>query len=352
MLPWFKAPTGAVLSGMMRHTWSQEAPAPEYVARLELLALDASGQRSDWSLSDLAGRWGWSKSRAHRLIRTWSPGPKERRSEVQPAGEDGTILGRSRDDPGTILGRSWDAGQDSAETQAEQPDQRSQEPTSDPGTILGRSWDDSGTILGSTWDDPGTPHARPLLDRDQDQDQDLPLSSLPSSAPAEASSAPAEASGRSGEERPILSITSQRTADRLIAHGIRTLDDLRALSWSRARVIAYGSGGAPAVGSDNLIALLQRAGLDIQALEQLPGAPRAAAALGDEEAEASWRLVWSAICGGARPDQQTRAAIETYLGPLDELGRLPEREARALRDRWIPLYPRLRERGELSGGLH
>ena len=147
-------------------------------------------------------------------------------------------------------------------------------------------------------------------------------------------------------------MTSQRTADRLSAHGVRSLDDLRALSWSRARVIAYGSAGAPAVGSDNLIALLQRSGLDIRALDQLPGAPRAAAAIGDDQAEASWRIVWDAICGGARPDPQTRAAIETYLGPLEQLGRLPEREARALRDRWIPLYQRLRERGEISGGAH
>ena len=102
MLPWYKASTSATLAGMMRHTWTPSCPAPEYVAALELGALVAAGQRDAWSLSELAARWSWSKSRAHRLVKRLDAG---RRADEAERDDRGTIAGRSRDDSGTIAKR-------------------------------------------------------------------------------------------------------------------------------------------------------------------------------------------------------------------------------------------------------
>ena len=69
-LPWFKCHTSTTVAGMIRHAWTHEHPCPAYVAELELQAITANGQRDDWSVRELAARWGWSASTTFRWLRT------------------------------------------------------------------------------------------------------------------------------------------------------------------------------------------------------------------------------------------------------------------------------------------
>lgn len=98
-LPWFKAPTNLIVSGMARDRWTADNPCPRAVAVVQMLALRAHGTDKDWSIRDLAERWCWTRSRVHRLLR-------------------GTYLGQERDNSETV------AGQSPEQSQGDSPGQR------------------------------------------------------------------------------------------------------------------------------------------------------------------------------------------------------------------------------------
>lgn len=110
-LPWFKAPTMDTLDGMLGHEWSKDSPCPAYVAVLELGALQAAGMLDAWSQRRLAARWGWTKSRVHRLLiaertengpaanqkRTKKPAPQaDRRGSSEPEADQQRTASRGR----------------------------------------------------------------------------------------------------------------------------------------------------------------------------------------------------------------------------------------------------------------
>jgi hypothetical protein len=66
MIRWFPMPA-EVVQAHLATTGAYAAPASEMMAMLEYGFIATSGQMSFWTERRLAERWGWSKSRVHRL---------------------------------------------------------------------------------------------------------------------------------------------------------------------------------------------------------------------------------------------------------------------------------------------
>jgi len=66
MIRWFPMPA-EVVQAHLATTGAYSAPASEMMAMLEYGFIATSGQMSFWTERRLAERWGWSKSRVHRL---------------------------------------------------------------------------------------------------------------------------------------------------------------------------------------------------------------------------------------------------------------------------------------------
>lgn len=122
-LPWFKGRTAPTVAGMMRHRWTKEHPCPKYVAELELQAITANEQRADWSVRDLACRWGWARSSTDRWLR--------KTEQLLVKCWDNTKLESHEltDEAGTDVGRMWDSSRTRAPS-GEKEKEREKTPSS------------------------------------------------------------------------------------------------------------------------------------------------------------------------------------------------------------------------------